>query len=273
MLLLAHAARQMANGTLTHDIPASSDDELGELTHNFNSMRRELQNSERLLLRQQKLATIGQLSGSVAHDIRNPLGAISNSLYFLKLISDDGTDARIREHITIMESEIRRAVTIINDLLDFSRDNTPNFSLEDLNILLQQLVTTLSFPHKVVPVLQLDEELPLVSCDLSQVERIFSNLIQNGQQAMPSGGTLSICSSHDDNSVIIAVTDTGHGLDKKEMKLIFEPLFTTRASGVGLGLSIVNDLVKKHQGRIEVKSVKDAGSTFTVFLPRTSQTT
>lgn len=267
VLLLADAARQMADGTLQSDVPATSDDELGDLTHSFNNMRRELQNSEQQLLRQQKLATIGQLSGSVAHDIRNPLGAISNSIYFLKLISDASTDERIRDHLNIMASEITRATTIINDLLDFSRENIPNISMEDLNALLQQLLSAPTLLENITHEIELDETLPLIPCDLSHMERIFNNLIQNGQQAMPNGGTLSITTSHDADSIQITVTDTGHGMDGEQMEQIFEPLFTTRASGVGLGLSIVKDLVEKHHGKIEVESVSNAGSTFRVFLP------
>ncbi len=269
VILLADAAHKMATGRLLTDVPTISDDELGDLTHSFNSMRKELQHNEQQLLRQEKLATIGQLSGSVAHDIRNPLGAISNSIYFLNLICDANTDVRFCEHITLMEVEINRAIRIINDLLDFSRENIPVFGTEDLNTLLQQMMTASTLPENIVVEMQLDDTLPPIQCDRSQVERIFYNLILNAQQAMADGGTLSVRSRQvsADNTIQVEVSDTGHGIALEKQAIIFEPLFTTKASGVGLGLSIVKDLVTKHHGTIELESVANMGTTFRISLP------
>lgn len=269
VILLADAARKMATGSLVTDIPTINDDELGDLTHSFNSMRKELHHNEQQLLRQEKLATIGQLSGSVAHDIRNPLGAISNSIYFLNLICDTNTDIRFREHITLMEVEIKRAIRIINDLLDFSRDNIPIFGTENINTLLQELVAASTLPENIVVEIQLDNTLPPIQCDRPQMERIFCNLILNAQQAMADGGTLSIRSNYSSisNIVQVEVSDTGCGIEKAKQKLIFEPLFTTKASGVGLGLSIVKDLVKNHHGHIDIESIADTGTTFRISLP------
>ncbi len=267
VIALAAAAQQMAEGTLTEDIVSTRNDELGDLTQSFNTMRRDLQESQLKMLRQEKMAAIGQLSGSVAHDIRNPLGAITNSIFFLHLITNEETDDKIREHLSIMEHEINRANGIINDLLDFSRDNVPNFVQGNLNLSLEQLVPGFDFAKEVKIDLQLDEDLPLIAFDSSQLQRVVSNLLINASQAMPDGGTLQIRTSHDEESVRIIISDTGHGISKENMGKIFDPLFTTKASGVGLGLSIVKDLIERHHGTLEVESAVSKGTTFTARFP------
>jgi len=115
--------------------------------------------------------------------------------------------------------------------------------------------------------LQLESGLPVVEFDHLQLERVFTNLISNGAQAMPDGGTLKVHSARDGASIRITISDTGHGIAEENLDEIFEPLFTTKASGVGLGLSIVKDFVKKHYGRLTVASVVGSGTTFTVLLP------
>lgn len=267
VIALATAARQMSEGTLTEDIVSARNDELGDLTHSFNIMRKDLQESQLKMLRQEKMAAIGQLSGSVAHDIRNPLGAITNSIFFLHLITNEETDEKIREHLSLMEHEINRANGIINDLLDFSRENVPNFVQGNLNIPLEQLVSGVEFAKEVTIDLQLDEDLPLIAFDFSQLSRVVSNLLINASQAMPDGGTLQVRTGHDDEYVWIVISDTGHGISEENMKKIFDPLFTTKASGVGLGLSIVKDFIEKHHGTLEVESAVGKGTTFTARLP------
>ncbi len=227
----------------------------------------ELKKAQKELVRQEKLAAIGKLSGSVAHDIRNPLGAISNSIYYLDLISNEETDDKIREHISIMAHEINRANDIINDLMDFSRENAPSLSKGDLNRIPRQVLNGFDFPDDIAIDLTLDEGLPIIAFDHSQMTRVFHNLINNARQAMPAGGVLRIRTGHGDESVRIAVSDTGHGIAEEALDNIFEPLFTTRAKGVGLGLSIVKDFVEKHGGAIDVESELGKGTTFTVRLP------
>jgi signal transduction histidine kinase len=267
VLDLVAAAHQMAAGTLSKDIPPTSANELGDLARSFNFMRREVQESQQKLRRQEKLAAIGQLSGSVAHDIRNPLGAISNSIFFIHLISDEKTDVRVKEHITIMKHEIDRANDIINDLMNFSKENKPTFITGDLNNYFQRIITEFDSSKKIQLILQPDNKLPLITFDRSQMERIMHNLILNATQAITDRGKILIQTSHDDEFVRIVISDTGHGIAQEDLNTIFEPLYTTRASGVGLGLPIIKDLIERHQGTIDVKSVVDKGSTFTVQLP------
>ncbi len=264
---LAAAANQLAAGTLSEDISPASDDELGDLTRSFNTMRRNLQDTQDKMVRHEKLAAIGKLAGSVAHDIRNPLGAISNSIYFLARVVEQGPDDNVLKHLIIMDREINRANNIISDLMDFSRDNVPTFEEGNINILLQEVLACFSFSDNISLDLQLDTGLPIILFDHSQLQRVFHNIMTNARQAMPDGGTLRVRTDHDDEFVRITISDTGHGIAEEYLDKIFEPLFTTKAKGVGLGLSIVKDFIEKNKGCIVVDSEEGKGTKLTITLP------
>ena len=183
--------------------------------------------------------------------------------FFIKTLPDD----KIREHISIMEHEIHRTNEIINDLMDFSRENVPSLSKGDLNGFLQKVLSGFDFSHEMTIDLQLDAGLPNIAFDHTQLQRAFHNLINNARQAMPDGGTLRVHTGHDDEFVRISISDTGHGIAEEDLDKIFEPLFTTKAKGVGLGLSIAKNFIEKHGGTIAVESEVDRGTTFTVRLP------
>lgn len=214
-----------------------------------------------------KVAAIGQLAGSVAHDIRNPLGAISNSIYFLNHVVNEKTDEQIKKHIEIMGRETQRANDIITDLMDFARENTSVMSKGQINNEILSLLDEFTVPEKITVETALDSNLPILLFDPSQIRRVFLNLTTNAFQAMPEGGLLEISSSKSDSFVEIKIQDSGRGIPPEKLENIFEPLFTTKSKGVGLGLSIVKTFVEKHNGTIEVESGEGKGSTFTIKLP------
>jgi len=264
---LEKATREFTRTSQPEEVTIKGPTEIESLANSFNVMCRNLEEAHSKLIRHEKLVTIGQLSASVAHDIRNPIGAISNSIYYLNLIIDDKTDDKIREHLSIMEHEIHRTNEIINDLMDFSRENVPDLSKGDFNAFLKQLLSRFDFSDEVKVDLQLAADLPGIRFDHSQLQRVFTNLITNARQAMSEDGTLRIHTGHDDGSVRISINDTGQGIAKEDLPRIFEPLFTTKAKGVGLGLSIARDFVEKHGGTITVESEVGKGTTFEVRLP------
>ncbi len=268
-----------SNGAISHYIAIKQDitdrklaeKQILQYSENLENMVKErtekLKEAQQTLIKQEKLAAIGKLSGSVAHDIRNPLGAISNSIYYLNAVTNKETDGRIRKHLTIMEREIDRVKEIINDLMDFSRENTPNFSKGDLNHLLQQVVADIDLPSEIELDIQLETNLPIIAFDYSLLHRVFVNLINNAVQAMIDGGTIKVHTRYDEEFVMISIGDTGYGIPQKDIDKIFEPLFTTKAKGVGLGLSIVKDFVEKHNGSVEVESTVGEGTTFYIIFP------
>lgn len=227
----------------------------------------ELQNTQEMMLRKEKLATIGRLSGSVAHDIRNPLGVIGNSVYFLKQSLGKASEEKQLEYFNLMEKEINRTNEIITDLMDFSKENKPVFHRADMNRFLKTIVDDFNFPNDVTVELDLHHNLPSPLFDHSQFQRIFLNLIINAVQAMPDGGTLSILSRSDDTSIIVKFQDTGGGIPAEDYNKIFDALYTTKPKGVGLGLSIVSTFIEKHNGRVEVWNNDQNGATFALYLP------
>ena len=227
---------------------------------------RELQDAQEQLIRKEKLAVLGQLAGSVGHDLRNPLGVISNAVYFLKMTLADA-DEVTREYLEMIAAEVRNAEGIISDLLDFSRTRVAEREDTEVSELIDLILEKQPPPEKVTVSLEIASDLPPVFIDPRQVERVLVNLITNAYQAMPEGGTLSISAHMEVGKVSLAVTDTGCGISEEHIEKLFEPLFTTRMRGIGLGLAIAKNLVEANGGSISVESEEGKGSTFTVSLP------
>jgi len=239
-----------------------------ELEERVLERTRELENAQEQLLQSERLATIGQLAGSVAHDIRNPIGSVSNSIYYLNRISDEKTDIRFKKHLEFMSQEISRTNDIITDLLNFSRENIPIKSKGDINNLIEITLNSVECPEHIIITKHFDINLPYISFDPTQMQRVFQNLIYNAQQAMTDGGELEIITSQENGWVLVQFNDTGSGIPQEKLEKIFDPLFTTKSKGVGLGLTIVKNLIEKHDGTIEVESKPGKGSSFKVILPQ-----
>ncbi|MCK5158286.1 MAG: GHKL domain-containing protein, partial [Candidatus Heimdallarchaeota archaeon] len=222
--------------------------------------------SQEQLYRKEKLATIGKIAGSIGHEIRNPLGVISNSTYFLNIKLKD-SDGKVKKHLNILQREILRVNEIISDLLDFTRIKQPFFKEVDINIFIKDILENFKFPENIILKKHLDAELPRIQIDSNQIQQAFQNIILNAIQAMPEGGKLEIKTLTSENTVEIVFKDTGVGIPRENLQKIFEPLFTTKARGIGLGLSIVKDIVESHKGMIYVESEVDVDTSFTVKLP------
>jgi len=219
------------------------------------------------LIRHEKLATLGRLSGSVSHELRNPLGAIKNAAYFLTMVIES-PDPDVGEALEILEREVGRSEGVIQGLLDFARSEPPTREDVDVNQIIVETVHSLDVPSQVDVITCLDEEIPLIRGDPNQLIQVFRNIEENGIQAMADGGELVLRSSRlSDGEIEVAISDTGMGIPDHQQDQIFEPLFTTKTQGIGLGLAIVKSLVEGHGGTIEVKSRLAEGSTFTVRLP------
>jgi PAS domain S-box-containing protein len=233
---------------------------------------RDLQEAADRLLHQERLVLLGQLAAGVGHELRNPLGAILNTAYYLRLVlSRDASWAstsEISEALQILEKEVRAADRVITSLLDFAHGEAPRRTPTDLNAVVKRIVSAVIVPANVEIIYNLDPALPLVMADAEQLALIFGNLVDNALQAMPSGGHLSIASRRiDAYRVAAAITDTGVGIPLADRARVFEPLFTTKAKGIGLGLSLSNTMVEAHGGTIEIFSEPGTGTTISVNLP------
>jgi PAS domain S-box-containing protein len=227
---------------------------------------RELREAQERLVRQEKLAMLGQLAGSVSHELRNPLGVINSAVYFLGLIQPDAED-QVKEYLAIIQTEAHNAEKIINDLLDFARVKEGTRESVQVKALMTNVLIRFPVPEGIAVTLDIAENLPALYTDPLQVEQVLGNLVTNACQAMPQGGQLTISATQQAYEIAIAIQDTGIGISPENLKKLFEPLFTTKAKGIGLGLAVSQKLVEANGGRIGVESEVGVGTTFTVYFP------
>ncbi len=226
----------------------------------------ELHRLNEALAAKEKLTLAGQLGGHIAHDLRNPIGVIANSAYYLNM-KLKGTDEKIGKHLEILTHEVKRANNIISEMLDFYKIRPPDFKEVDINSLIGETIENVSTTENIKVTTNYDNDLSKISIDPDQISRVLINLLSNAVDAMPDGGTLEASTSLRRGLCEITVSDTGMGIPKENYRKIFEPLFTSKMHGIGLGLSIVNDLVEKNNGTIEFKSAEGKGTAFTLLLP------
>lgn len=232
---------------------------------------RALSEAQEKLVRRERLAVMGQLAGSISHELRNPLNVIANCVYFLQLVQPDAPD-QVKQYLQNIENETRSAVKIISDLLDFSRIKAEGRLTVVIRDLVQNVIDRYPVPNNVQVQIDLTDDLPNASANPQQVFQILSNLISNACQAMPEGGRLTISGAPKDGLLAVSVQDSGPGIEPENMKRLFEPLFTTRPKGIGLGLAICKNMVEANGGRIEVASEPGKGSVFTFTLPLAEET-
>jgi len=232
----------------------------------------ELQRAQDQLVQAERLAAVGRLAASVAHELRSPLMVMRNGIYYLqRLISAGKLDSPeiLQRYLDKLDAEIDRQSKIINDLLFFSRNRPRRLTEVDVNAVIEESLMRVSMPESIQVERKLSRELPKIMADADQLQQVFVNLFTNAAQAMPSGGTLSVSSDldEDENYVVIQVADTGVGIPPENLSRLFEPFFTTKDRGIGLGLSVTKSIVEGHRGRIQVQSEPGQGTTFTIWLP------
>ena len=274
------ASREVANGNLGVKVDIVSGDELGLLAYSFNKMSEALKDrdeklkefTKRKISESERLAMVGQLAANVAHELNNPLQGIVT--YASLTLEKDKYDDTCKQNINKIVVQANRCRDIIRGLLDFSRQKNPDKTLCKVNNLLNgciSLVENQAIFHNIDVVMNLDDSLPMVVVDPSQVERVFLNLIINAAEAMDGTGKLTITTTMNatDHSVDIDVQDTGPGILPQHLEKIFDPFFTTKETGhgVGLGLAISYGIVQEHSGKLTVNSKLGKGTTFTVSLP------
>jgi two-component system NtrC family sensor kinase len=286
------------------EIPHRSQ-ELDELVDSFNHMRerlklavddlndmqqtleskvtvrtQQLQLAQRRLVQADRLASLGQLAASVAHEINNPISGVLNlSILLERLMSNGGFPAgrepEFRKYLGQISTETARVGRIVTDLLAFSRRSKPQRVPADLNKLIRSTLSLVDHKLKLLnaeTILELQEDLPLVECDPSQMRQVILNLIFNAAEAMQAkgGGQLTIRTRLlPEEEVELCVRDTGEGISPENLSKIFTPFFTTKAEGkgVGLGLAVLYGIVKAHDGEVEVVSRHHEGTSFSVTLP------
>ena len=239
------------------------------LYNNAQQAYTHLQQAQEQLIKTEKMAAIGQMAAAISHDLRNPLTGIKMATYYLGT-KINKTDSEINNILKDIELEIDYASNVVTNILTYSRPTQLIYKRADINKIIED---TMHFVHlqnrdsHIKLIKKYDKNIPEILMDNKQIKQVIINLLSNSIQAMTAGGTLTIQTSLKPKEVEIKIIDTGTGIEPKNHERIFTPFFTTKARGVGLGLSIVNNIVQKHGGSVEVSSVLDEGTTFTVRLP------
>jgi signal transduction histidine kinase len=224
---------------------------------------------EEYLNRQQqaeRLAAIGQVAGGIAHELRNPLNVIKTSVYYL-LNAKNPSPEKTAEHLGRIEKQVARSDGVITALSNFAKLPIPNLQPFVLEAFLKETVQDAEIPQEIATLIDCSFDVQNAVGDASQLQIVMRNLIKNACDAMPGGGQLTIQAQEADGNVAISVVDTGHGIEPENLHRIMQPLFTTKARGIGLGLAMARAIAEKHGGSLTAQSVPGQGSTFTLLLP------
>ena len=318
---LLQGTRRISAGDLNQPIESDSRDEIGELARSFNRMMDDLKasraqvedysrhleskiedamdrlrESQHIILRSEKLASIGKLASGVAHEVLNPVNIIG--MHSQSWLRETNIEPRLRKSFEVIDEQVHRTARITDGLRRFSRQTEPERNRIDLHDLLSETLHLVAHELRIrrIEVVQdLESNLPEVLGDKDQLAQVFLNLFTNARDAMPNGGRLSLrgrCGNHDglmaagvhrrgagfgekglgngDNrTVVISVEDTGEGIPEEMLSKIFDPFFTTKPvdKGTGLGLSISHSIIEAHSGEIQVQSRINEGTVISVCLP------
>ena len=251
---------------------AGTNEQMQAMNEDLQTANKELHEAQDKLVRNERLAAIGQLSAGVAHELRNPLGGIKNAAFYLKGKLKDSDVAKdnpkIVQFLDIMDEEVTSANQIITDLMDFARVNPPHLTPASLDVLVDNALSRMEIKETTRVKKNFEPDLPEVLADGEQLRRAIANLIKNADEAMPEGGELTVAASARNGVVEMLIHDTGGGIANENVTKVFDPLFTTKTKGIGLGLAIVGEVIQKHNGTIDVASAPGEGTTFTVKLPK-----
>lgn len=220
---------------------------------------------EEKLVRAERLAAIGELAGIIGHDLRNPLQGIRSAVYYLKAHSSSQDEAN-REMLEEIDNCIDRSDKIIKDLVEYSQVINLELLATEPKLLVARSLAQVKAPVNV-EVIDSTTSKPVLVVDSNCVERVFGGIVKNAYDAMPDGGKLAITCSESSGNVVFDFQDTGIGMDEETLAQMWTPLFTTKAKGMGLGLSICKRLIEAHNGTISAKSAVGIGTTISIALP------
>jgi signal transduction histidine kinase len=239
-----------------------------QLEDEVESRTKDLEQVQEKLIRSERLAAVGELASGVGHELRNPLNVIRNCAYLLNEAVTEKGDEEAANTLKVLDKQIDIANKIVTDLLDFTRITPPSPDRVDLKTVINESLSWITVPEHVTIHTNLNGHPMKVRTDAEQISRVFTNIISNAIQAMNGkDGELNIDTGTDDEDVWIKFQDNGCGIPEENFDKIFEPLFTTKPKGIGLGLAITKRLIEQNGGKIELASKSGQGTTFTVKLP------
>jgi signal transduction histidine kinase len=284
---LTKAADAIASGNLCYRAPVTRGDELGRLITSFNTMAAEVEESrtrleslveertlklraaEDSLVRREKLALIGQFASSIGHEIRNPLNVMGTAIYGLELLLPDKSP-EVRDYLRILNSQVQLSAKIVNDLLDLARASPPRRESVGVTSFVGPTLQKCALNGAAVET-DIPADLPDVDVDPVHAAQVIDNLLTNALQAMEGKGIVRVKARRTDNFVSVEVSDTGPGVRAGDETRIFEPLYTTKANGTGLGLALSKSLAQANGGDLTLASQAGEGATFVFTVPVTAR--
>lgn len=267
LIKLTDYTRRVGRGEYTAEVEIKGKDEIASVALDVKAMVEQMLQMGEKLLASEKLATLGQFSGNISHELRNPLGVIDSSVYYLKMKLKDA-DEKVHEHLDRIKLSVDNSTAIIESLLNLTRMKAPELTKVDLAAVTRDAVATSKLPKTMISKLDFPEGEVLVNGDHEQLRMAFKNIIKNANEAMEAGGTLTVTIRTATNGwAEVSFADSGSGIAAEDMKRVFQPLFSRKAKGIGLGLSITKMIIEKHGGTIEAKSEPGKETTFVIHLP------
>ncbi|MDP2915882.1 MAG: ATP-binding protein [Candidatus Aminicenantes bacterium] len=270
---------RVSKGDFSHPIKIESADELGNLAMSFNEMsarlmasREQIEEAHKKLIQAEKLASIGKLSATIAHEIRNPLTSVK--LNIQKVLEDGRLGALEQEHLAITQEGIGQIEKFIKELLNFTRVSglqLDHFSIAQIIEESMKMIGDCFQPKRIAIERRIEEGVPEVLVDGDKMRQVFLNVLRNACEAVPDGGkvslTVSVVAEARPKKVRIWISDNGCGIPDKDWEAIFEPFFSTKASGFGLGLANARKIVEQHKGTIRVIKKRSPGTVFEILIP------
>jgi len=238
-----------------------------ERTREIEELNKVLRESQEKLILSERLATLGTFVSFISHDLRNPLSVTQNSIYYLTTHVEVPNE-KVGKYFGIIEGQVGIANKIIDGFLNFTKGRPLDLQAENINELIKSVFEILiRVPGNIEIVLNLQEDLQAIEVEKEHIQQVLVNIINNAIHAMPEGGILTISTKQGERYLVIDISDTGLGISEDDMGRLFDPFFSKKKKGTGLGLVICRFLIERHNGKITISSKEGEGSTFSIHLP------
>ena len=253
-------------------VPIQGNDEITKLAASINNMLTEIENKTVKLRSTERLATIGELTTAIAHDLRNPMQGINAAAYYLKTKTKSMPGEKTSKMLSLIEKDIKYSDRIIQQLLEYSEPIWLEFGDTTVGEIVKEALCQVRIPEKIKVVNEVDDAMnkdnkQKIRVDKQKIRAVFGDVIENAVEAMPDGGILKIGSTQLKSDVIFTLSDTGIGMSKEQVGKVWSPLFTTKAKGMGLSLVSCKRIIEAHGGQISVESILGKGTTFSLTIP------
>lgn len=268
---LLYATERLSAGDLNAEVKVKTKDEIGLLARSFDQMTKELKLSRDKLIQSEKLAAVGKLSAGIAHEIRNPLTSMKMIIQLLRKKVQH--DESAKESVQIILNEIDRLELIVSGFLDFAKPLELTLKPTNLTDVISEVIGLMqdNLRHRKINLVEkFDDDIPEIMLDENRMKQVFMNIILNSMQAMPNGGDIIIKCGYNqtEQKIYIEISDTGIGMSQSVLDHVFEPFFSSKPNGTGMGLANVKKIIDLHNGNIKIESIEGKGTKVIILFSK-----